>query len=25
VKFTDAKTYLKGFLDGRISKYQLKG
>lgn len=25
MKFTDARTYLKGFLEGRVSKYQLKG
>jgi nucleoside-diphosphate-sugar epimerase len=25
MKFTDARTYLRGFLDGHISKYQLKG
>jgi nucleoside-diphosphate-sugar epimerase len=25
MKFTDARTYLKGFLDGQVPKYQLKG
>ena len=25
IRFTDARTYLKGFLDGKVSKYQLKG
>jgi len=25
MKFTDARTYLKRFLDGQVSKYQLKG